>query len=1160
MCGIFAVLCESGLGAPPSCGELAGNIDGLFLYNPEDGDPEQARQCMDRVRELCQLWVRPEGFIEVFTDPRSALRIEECIDRLEAWHRRLEGHLETVPSRSQELRERIHELLIEAKDTVWQLKVDLLGNMSRVQKLIPLTDRNEKTTLGHAWALNLILNNIDRLEVRGRDSAGIAAYVRFPSQEELNRYLDSDNRRGQFERRSRGAAFSHLSTVVPPGAPESLLFAFKVADEVGEMGQNVRFLRKAISRDTLFQEALKTPGVEMQAMGHTRWASNGVISLPNTHPVDSTLLNEAQIVPGTEGAIVAALNGDIDNFQELFRKYIDADHQAVDAGITTDAKIIPIVVEKHLEECGNLEEAFARAFEEFEGSMAICLMAADRPGEFICAQKGSGQGMFLGFAGDTMCVASEMYGVVELTPGYIKADGERQVNGVTVGETFQARKPKDGGVRMLPGGEPVDDKRITTAEITTRDINRGDYPRFLLKEITESLDSVEKTLRGKVRIDEDETDAHILLDDTVLPAALVKDLKSGKIRRIIPTGQGTAAVAAQGIGHLLEASLKSTTIEVTPMKATELSGHYLQDDMSDCLVVAVSQSGTTTDTNRTVDLVRERGAFVVGIVNRRNSDLVYKSNGVLYTSDGRDIEMSVASTKAFYAQNVAGQILALALADTMGLLSVQERVSKLKTLTDLPAVMGEVLALAPQIEAIAEQTALRRRYWAVVGTGASKIAADEIRIKLSELCYKAIAVDYLEDKKHIDLSSEPLILVCASGLPASSVSDVVKEVAIFKAHQSLPIVVADEGEKRFDPYAAHLVAVPRYEGELHYLLPTMVGHLYGYYSASAFDKRSDQMKKLRTRLVKEVESGNSELGGTELWKMLGRSQEITSSALGVQTVMESGELNSGLEVGTATRLSTLLDFLLGRIPLDSFTPRFSKPGTVGNLLATLVEQLSLAVNELCRPIDAIKHQAKTVTVGISRQAEKPAEGLLWSVIRELGIEPAAVAASHANALHAFEPIVAKVQGATLYRIEGLTPIGKPLYATQIAVERKLGCALEIPSRSETPKRLAGTKWGVVADNRIFLGRGVQDSRRILIVPIVGQRTRGQLLLLHLDFIDKGPREKRMKALRSLQERYKQILIAYTEATHREWDPAVIDGIDNEQLFFADPRDFGKLVG
>src|SRR3546814_13011292 len=92
----------------------------------------------------------------------------------------------------------------------------------------------------------------------------------------------------------------------------------------------------------------------------------------------------------------------------------------------------------------------------------------------------------------------------------------------------------------------------------------------------------------------------------------------------------------------------------------------LRDDMSDTLVLAISQSGTTTDTNRTVDLVRGRGAKVLAIVNRRGSDLTDKADGVLYTSDGRDVEMSVASTKAFYAQIAAGFLLAWAIAEEVG--------------------------------------------------------------------------------------------------------------------------------------------------------------------------------------------------------------------------------------------------------------------------------------------------------------------------------------------------------------------------------------------------------------------------------------------------------------------------------------------------------------
>ena len=100
--------------------------------------------------------------------------------------------------------------------------------------------------------------------------------------------------------------------------------------------------------------------------------------------------------------------------------------------------------------------------------------------------------------------------------------------------------------------------------------------------------------------------------------------------------------------------------EVT-FEASDFHGNVMEPIF---MVIYVGEvpPGTTTDTNRTVDLVRARGALVVAIVNRRGSDLVDKADGVLYTADGRDVEMSVASTKAFYSQVAAGFILADAIA------------------------------------------------------------------------------------------------------------------------------------------------------------------------------------------------------------------------------------------------------------------------------------------------------------------------------------------------------------------------------------------------------------------------------------------------------------------------------------------------------------------
>jgi glucosamine--fructose-6-phosphate aminotransferase (isomerizing) len=128
--------------------------------------------------------------------------------------------------------------------------------------------------------------------------------------------------------------------------------------------------------------------------------------------------------------------------------------------------------------------------------------------------------------------------------------------------------------------------------------------------------------------------------------------------------------------------------------------------MGDTLVVAISQSGTTTDTNRAVDMVRERGARTLGIVNRRDSDLTFKVEGVIYPSSGRDIEMSVASTKAFYSQVVAGAVLGLFISRIQGHRSEAFVSDEIRQWLRLPDQMRQVLAMYRQIEASARRHAV----------------------------------------------------------------------------------------------------------------------------------------------------------------------------------------------------------------------------------------------------------------------------------------------------------------------------------------------------------------------------------------------------------------------------------------------------------------------
>ncbi len=364
--------------------------------------------------------------------------------------------------------------------------------------------------------------------------------------------------------------------------------------------------------------------------------------------------------------VSAALNGDIDNYH-LIKGNMETFNRVADPNVTTDTKVIPLQIDRYLYHGHDLKEAFRRAVNDFEGSHAIAMESNLEPGKIFLSLKGSGQTIYVGLLQNGYMFASEVYGLVEETSHFIKMDGETfqdPGNPNSQGQIFILSNDKgtglDGIEAMSYDGHPLEltEKDINIAQITTRDINRGEHSHFLIKEIMDAPQSIHKTLLGKYRIT-NKKEVIFNLDEGVVSKRTREFLTQGRIRNIYVVGQGTAAVAASAVAEAISAYLKDSPISVQSRKASDLSGFMLDDDMSDTIVIAITQSGTTTDTNRAVTMARQRGAHLIAIVNRRQSDITTKVDGVFYTSDGRDIEMSVASTKAFYSQIVAGFVIAL---------------------------------------------------------------------------------------------------------------------------------------------------------------------------------------------------------------------------------------------------------------------------------------------------------------------------------------------------------------------------------------------------------------------------------------------------------------------------------------------------------------------
>ena len=586
-----------------------------------------------------------------------------------------------------------------------------------------------------------------------------------------------------------------------------------------------------------------------------------------------------------------------------------------------------------------------------------------------------------------------------------------------------------------------------------------------------------------------------------------------------PIGQGTAAIASQGLAAALEGPADRHGVQVEAVPATELSGFRLRPDMSDTLVIAISQSGTTTDTNRTVDLVRARKASVVAVVNRRGSDLTDRADGVLYTSDGRDVEMAVPSTKAFYAQIAAGTLLALAIAGEWGEEPDQQL---LRALRDLPDAMRCTLETRPAIAAAAQEWCPPRRYWAMVGNGTNRIAAEELRIKLSELCYKSIACDATEDKKHIDLSSEPFILVCAAGLKGSNVDDVAKEVAIYRAHKAAPIVIATEGEGRFAAALA-VLTVPETHEKLAYVLATMVGHLFGYEAALAIDAQALPLKEVRQAIETAIESGMTD--GERVLAAVRRDALAPMSRF--FDGLRAGRYDGHLEASTAVRLANLLRYASGAIPLDAYQLDHGKVGTPSVLVEDLTAGLTRAIDELTRPIDAIKHQAKTVTVGISRTDESLLEVPLVRSVLDAGAPRDRLTYKNLRTLAEVSPAIEEVIGYTRYRIEGLVDPTSGDGATITVVDRG-GIARDLPLRTEQNPALRGTKHQVATEQELLVGRGRSDDRTIVIVPEVKDGVTTGITLLHVRFADRLSSAAARGVLSGYRRRLAELRDAVTE--------------------------------
>jgi glucosamine--fructose-6-phosphate aminotransferase (isomerizing) len=424
-------------------------------------------------------------------------------------------------------------------------------------------------------------------------------------------------------------------------------------------------------------------------IGHTRWATHGKPSETNAHPHKA-------------GGVVIIHNGIIENYLALKAILSGEGHTFKSE---TDTEILCHLIQRYLFQGTSFEEAVRQALLQVQGSYAIAALYEGEKDKLIAARRESP--LILGLGEGEYFVASDIPAILPYTRKMIfLEDGEMAV-----------LQEKGFQISTLWGeGRPRAPKEILWDPVTAE---KGGFKHFMLKEIFEQPRAIVDTIRGRVSLDE----GRIFLKDAGLIDQALKE-----IHRVCIVACGTSYHAAL-VGKFMIEALARIPTEV------DLGSEFRYRDPivgPRDLLLAISQSGETTDTLAAFREGKRKGMRTLSICNVVDSSLARESDGVLYTHAGPEI--GVASTKAFTTQLAGLFLLALYLAEnreTIGYPTIKEL---LEELLRIPHQIQQTLDLNPEIEALSKKY-MNARDFLYLGRGVNYPIALEGALKLKEISY-----------------------------------------------------------------------------------------------------------------------------------------------------------------------------------------------------------------------------------------------------------------------------------------------------------------------------------------------------------------------------------------------------------------------------------------
>ena len=416
------------------------------------------------------------------------------------------------------------------------------------------------------------------------------------------------------------------------------------------------------------------------AIAHTRWATHGEPNETNAHPHHV-------------GKVTLVHNGIIENYSELKKELIEKGYSFK---TETDTEVATAYIDYCYSVYQDKLRALIEACKVFRGSYAFDVIYEDDPTTIYATRKDSP--LVVGYAHDGNFAASDISAILKYTNKYSLIDEGEFVKITRDIVTFY-----NSDLHQV-------EKKSQTATWDAAQYQKNGYEHFMLKEIYEQPKAIEDIF------------------ERFYSNCTYKDLDFSKFDKIHIVACGSAMHASLVGKYLLQ------TYGKIPVMVEIASEYRYSEELitPSTLLIVVSQSGETADTLAALRLAKQKGAYVVGIVNAVGSTIAREVDKCIYTYAGPEI--AVATTKGYTTQVAVFSTLALMAMEQKGLLT-DEKAEEIKQ--DLLTVKEKIEAVISDRDLyldIANQIYNHNDLF-FIGRGIDSTVCMEGSLKLKEISY-----------------------------------------------------------------------------------------------------------------------------------------------------------------------------------------------------------------------------------------------------------------------------------------------------------------------------------------------------------------------------------------------------------------------------------------